>query len=81
MTFDNKRLYHCSREETLGDRLKINENVSQSTMVAETITRDIAGVNGASNEIAGRSDQVKGSAERLQGLANELNAIVNTFKI
>ena len=60
---------------------EVNENVSQSSVVAGTITRDIAGVNLASNEISHSSLQVKSSADQLQNLANELQGIVNTFKI
>ena len=60
---------------------EVNENVSQSSAVAGTITKDIVGVNEASNEISASSNQVKSSADKLQTLANELQGIVNTFKI
>ena len=60
---------------------EVNENVSQSSLVADTITREISGVNTASIEISSSSRQVNASAEKLQSLVNELNVIVNTFKI
>ncbi|MDD2466330.1 MAG: methyl-accepting chemotaxis protein [Desulfobulbus sp.] len=60
---------------------EVNENVNQSSAVAGSITRDIAGVNMASNEISASSRQVKSSAETLKSLADELQGIVKTFKI
>jgi len=60
---------------------EVNENVSQSSTVAGTITQDIAGVNDASAEISNRSQQIKASADQLNGLVSELQSIVGIFKI
>jgi methyl-accepting chemotaxis protein len=60
---------------------EVNENVSQSSVVAASITQDIATVNTASSEISVNSRQVKSSAEGLQELAARLKSIVESFKI
>jgi methyl-accepting chemotaxis protein len=60
---------------------EVNVNVNQSSAVAASMTRDIAGVGNASNEIADSSKKVKASAGTLQNLAGELKGIVNQFRI
>lgn len=60
---------------------EVNENVNQCSVVATSISRDIAGVGTASNEIADSSTKVKVSAGSLQNLASELKGIVHQFRI
>jgi methyl-accepting chemotaxis protein len=60
---------------------EVNENVSQSSAVALSITQEIIGVNTASGEIANNSEEVKENADELQMLAVELKRIVNQFKV
>ncbi len=60
---------------------EVNENVNQSSAVAAGITRDIAGVGGASVELAESSQKVRTSAGSLQNLAAGLKEIVNQFRI
>ncbi len=60
---------------------EVNENVNQSSVVANSISRDIAGVDNTSREIADSSRKVKSSAGSLQDQATELKGIVEQFKI
>jgi methyl-accepting chemotaxis protein len=60
---------------------EVNENVNQSSAVAAGITRDIAGVGGASVQLAENSQKVRTSAGTLQNLAVGLKEIVNQFRI
>ena len=60
---------------------EVNENVNQSSAVATTISRDIAGVGGASTELAENGKKVRASAGTLQQLAAELKEIVHQFRI
>lgn len=59
---------------------EVNENVNQSTVVAGTISQDIASVNTAANDISGSGINIKSSAEGLQELAKELSRLVSNFK-
>ncbi len=60
---------------------EVNENVSQSSIVAGTITQDIAKVNLAATGISESSKEVQSSSEDLQRMASELNTIVGSFKV
>ena len=60
---------------------EVNENVSQISVVASTITSEIAMVNSATGEVSNSSSQVEVSSTDLQTLAGELKSLVNMFKI
>jgi methyl-accepting chemotaxis protein len=60
---------------------EVNENVNQSSIVAENIAQDIAKVNSAATEISQNSNAVKANSEDLLRMAGDLNAIVGSFKI
>ena len=64
--------------EGLGE---VNENVSQISLVASTITEEIAEVNTSSGEVSSSSGQVDISSKGLQKLAEALQAAVGIFKI
>jgi methyl-accepting chemotaxis protein len=59
----------------------VNENVSQSSTVAGTISGDIADVNRSVMEISNSSGQVNLNAENLSKLAGRLQVLVGRFKI
>ena len=58
-----------------------NENVNQGSRVAENITRDIAGVNSATDQMKHSSDLVMESADKMSSMAEEMKKIVQTFKV
>jgi methyl-accepting chemotaxis protein len=60
---------------------EVNENISQISVVASTITAEIARVNSASNSVSHGSSQVYSSSSDLQLLAQELHEAVGSFKI
>ncbi|TKB07974.1 methyl-accepting chemotaxis protein [Desulforhopalus sp. IMCC35007] len=60
---------------------EVNENVSQISVVASTITSEIALVNSATAEVSGGSSQVESSSADLQKLAQDLKRLVDMFKI
>jgi methyl-accepting chemotaxis protein len=64
--------------EGLGE---VNENVSQISVVASTITHDIALVNSASEDVSVTSSEVQVSSRNLQSLAMDLQKAVDSFKI
>lgn len=57
-----------------------NENVNQGSTVAENITRDIDGVNSATDQMKQSSDLVMESADKMSAMAEEMKGIVQTFK-
>ncbi|MFH1155731.1 MAG: methyl-accepting chemotaxis protein [Pseudomonadota bacterium] len=60
---------------------QVNENVSQSSNVANEIARDIGLVNSASVEVQNGSTQVSDRASALASLAEELQTLVKSFQI
>ncbi len=58
-----------------------NRNVSQGSAVAESITREIGGVNLATAQMKQSSDLVMQSASNMSSMAEELKKIVQTFKV
>ncbi|MCD4722604.1 MAG: cache domain-containing protein, partial [Desulfobacula sp.] len=58
-----------------------NENVNQGSQVAENITRDIGGVNLATDQMKSSSSLVMESADQMSSLAEEMKKIVQTFKV
>jgi len=60
---------------------EVNENVSQISVVASTITAEIAHINGVSGEVSASSTQVDTSSGDLQALAGELGRTVAIFKV
>jgi methyl-accepting chemotaxis protein len=60
---------------------EVNENVSQISVVAATITSEIAMVNSATGEVSKSSSQVESSSTDLQSLSKELKKLVEMFKI
>ncbi|MFT5698952.1 MAG: methyl-accepting chemotaxis protein [Desulforhopalus sp.] len=60
---------------------EVNENVSQISVVAATITSEIAMVNSATGEVSKSSSQVESSSTDLQSLSRELKKLVDMFKI
>ncbi len=58
-----------------------NRNVSQGSAVAESITREIGGVNSATGQMKQSSDLVMQSASKMSSMAEELKKIVETFKV
>jgi methyl-accepting chemotaxis protein len=59
----------------------VNENVSQVTVVAGTITQEIALVSAAADEITESSSNVNSSSSDLLRMANALKQVVGSFKI
>jgi methyl-accepting chemotaxis protein len=59
----------------------VNQNMSQSSTVADTISGDIADVNHSVMEISNSSGQVNLNAENLSKLAGRLQELVERFKI
>lgn len=64
--------------EGLGE---VNENVSQISVVASTITSEIAMVNNATGEVSKSSSQVETSSTDLENLSRDLKKLVGMFKI
>lgn len=60
---------------------EVNANVSQISVVASTITSEIALVNNATDDVSKSSSQVEVSSSDLQNLAGELKNLVGMFKI
>jgi len=60
---------------------EVNENVSQISVVAATITKDIALVNSASGDVSHTSSEVQVSSQNLQTLSANLQSAVGSFKI
>ena len=60
---------------------EVNRNVSQSAVVADSITHDITRVNQSSANMAERSHRIEASAEGLSKLAENLDELVSHFKI
>lgn len=60
---------------------EVNENGNQSSAVATTISRDIAGVGGASTQLAENGRKVRANAGTLQQLTAERKEIVQQFRI
>ncbi len=60
---------------------EVNENINQSSMVAKTISGDIAEVNVASSKIADGSNSIMRSAEKLESLSAELITLMGSFKV
>ena len=60
---------------------EITRNVDQSSIVADTVSKDISGVNQSASEMTDQSHLVIKSAEQLSGLSEELNQLVSRFKI
>ncbi|MDO8970208.1 MAG: hypothetical protein Q7U74_05930, partial [Saprospiraceae bacterium] len=60
---------------------EVTQNVSQSSLVALGIAKEICGVNQAGEEISTNSSQVSLSADELKKLAKELKEMVDIFKI
>lgn len=60
---------------------EVNLSVSQSSMVAQEIKKDINTVNQSSREMADRSDRVSLSAEDLSILSAQLDQMVSRFKV
>ena len=58
-----------------------NKNVAQGSAAAETITREIGGVNSATGQMKQSSDLVTQSASKMSSMAEELKKIVQTFKV
>lgn len=58
-----------------------NENVSQGSQVAESITQEIGGVNKAVDQMKDSSDLVKKSADEMSSMADEMKKIVQIFKV
>jgi len=67
--------------QAVGGIGEVNENVSQISVVASTITAEIALVNSASGDISTGSIQVDASSGELKGLAQELQKAVAAFKV
>jgi len=57
-----------------------SHRVSQGSLVSQSIAKEIAGVDHATNEIATGVEQVKASAADLSRLAEHLNQTVQTFR-
>jgi methyl-accepting chemotaxis protein len=64
--------------EGLGE---VNENVSQISVVASSITHDIALVNSASGDVSETGSEMQVSSMNLQSLAMDLQKAVDSFKI
>ena len=60
---------------------EVTQNVSQSSMVAQSIAREISGVNQASKEISSNSSQISLSSDDLKKLAKSLKEMVELFKM
>ena len=60
---------------------EVNENVNQASSVAGGVTREIAGVSQATEEMTAGSHRVKESAGDLSQLAEKLNVMVGQFVI
>jgi len=60
---------------------EVNENVSQSSVVAGETARDIAEVSRISEEISANGSRVNSSAEDLSNLAVTLKELVGRYKI
>lgn len=59
----------------------VSLNVNHSSTAADSISRDIADVNGSVKEIAGSSHQVKESSDGLSVLAEKLQDMVGRFRV
>jgi methyl-accepting chemotaxis protein len=60
---------------------EVNENVSQSSVVAGETARDIAAVSRIAEEISANGNKVNSSAEDLSNLAVRLKELVERYKI
>jgi len=60
---------------------EVTQNVSQSSMVALSIAKEISGVNQAGEEISSNSSQISLSADELKKLAKSLKEMVEIFKM
>jgi methyl-accepting chemotaxis protein len=58
-----------------------NENVTQGSTAAETITGDIGQVNAATDQMKQSSDQVMHSADNMSKMAEEMKKIVQLFRV
>ena len=67
--------------QTSRDMAVMNENVGESSRVAEAIARDIAGVNGVAESMSEESGQMNRNAGELSNLAEQLTGIIKTFKV
>lgn len=60
---------------------EVNENVAQSSVVADTISRDVIEVNESAQEMANSSNHVDSKAIDLSRLAEQLHEMVRQFKV
>jgi methyl-accepting chemotaxis protein len=60
---------------------EVNDNVNQTSAVAVDVTRDIAKVSQAAEEVNTGSRKVNASSTELAKLAGKLNEMVKQFKI
>ncbi len=60
---------------------EVNENVSQSSVIADSINREIVGVNVAGKEIVEQGEELKEQAASLNELVENLKKMVGMFKV
>lgn len=59
---------------------EVNENVAHSTMVAQSISKEITEVHNSAKEISNSSSSVQESSRQLSELAKNLNQMVSRFR-
>ena len=72
---------HSNVVETTEGISHVAENISQNSVLAGVIAKDIIVVNQASTEIFDNSSKIHDSADELNRLSEELHQTVNQFKI
>ncbi|PIE70995.1 MAG: chemotaxis protein [Deltaproteobacteria bacterium] len=60
---------------------EVNENVSQGSVFADSINREIMGVNEAGKEIVAQGEDLNEQAEALNALVEKLKQMVGVFKV
>jgi methyl-accepting chemotaxis protein len=60
---------------------EVTENITQSSMVAMELAKDIADVNLAAGEISASSNRVSASSDTLNNLSSQLGSMVQQFKL
>ncbi len=60
---------------------EVNENVSQGSVIADSINKDIAGVNAAGKEIVAQGEDLTQQAASLNELVENLQRMVGMFKM
>ncbi|PIE67486.1 MAG: chemotaxis protein [Deltaproteobacteria bacterium] len=60
---------------------EVNENVSQGSVIADSISSEIAGVNETGKEIVVQGEELNEQAEALNALVENLKKMVGVFKV